>query len=243
MVNAVIVSGDRGEDGYPKALIKIGSKYMVEYLITALRDSGCVDKIYMVGDEILEKKLGASVDGYVSSGTSIPNNLIRGVKAINDYERGCIVCTSDIPMVKGDAIRDFVETCQKRKLELGYPIIDKKLNDNKYPEVKRTYVKMKEGTFTGGNIIYIDPKIAERCEEKAEEFVKYRKKPLKLGRILGISFLLRLSLGILTIEAVEKKMRKIFDLYGSAVITQYPEIGNDVDKPGDIEFVNKYLNA
>jgi GTP:adenosylcobinamide-phosphate guanylyltransferase len=242
MVNAVVLAGDSGQEGRSKALIKIASKNMVEYIIESLRKSGCVSNIYIVGDDHIKKEVGHLVDGFIKSGQGIMDNIRRSIEHIGDYKTPCIICTSDIPMVKGEAIRDFVENCQNKAIDVGYPIIDKRLNDEKYPDVKRTYVKMKEGTYTGGNIVYFNPNIVDRCTRKAEKLVEYRKNPLKMGRVLGFTFLLRLAMGMLSIPAVEKKIKQMFNVKGTAIITDYPEIGNDVDKPSDIEFVNKHMN-
>lgn len=241
MVNALILSGDKGTNGESKGLIKINSKYMIEYVIKALRESGCVERIYVAGDDILKEKIGHLVDGCIKSSGSIMNNIRNGIKEIGIYDTPFLLCTSDIPMVKGEAIKSLVEECIEKKLDVGYPIIDKKLNDEKYPEVVRTYVKMKEGTFTGGNIIYMNPKVADNCTKKAEQLIEFRKKPLKMGKVLGFSFLIRLVLGMLSVKSVEKKIQDMFGVKAGAIITPYPEIGNDVDKPSDIEFVNKYM--
>ncbi|MDF2671886.1 MAG: molybdopterin-guanine dinucleotide biosynthesis protein [Clostridiales bacterium] len=241
MVNAVILAGDREENGGSKALMMILSKYMIEYVIDSLRESGCVRQIYVVGNEELKDKVGNLVDGWIEAGGGIMDNIRRGVELIGDLETPCIISTSDIPMVKGEAIRDFVEKCQLRSIDFGYPIIDKRLNVEKYPDVKRTYVKMKEGTYTGGNIVYFNPKIVENCTRRAEQLIEYRKKPLKMGRVLGFTFLIRLALGNLSISKVEDKIQRMFDIHGEAILTNYPEIGNDVDKPSDVEFVNKHM--
>lgn len=241
MVNAVILAGDSEENGVSKALKVIYSRYMIEYVINSLKESGCVGRIYIVGDERLKEKVGSLVDGWIRACGGIMENIRCSVEAIGDFETPCIIATSDIPMVKGEAIRDFVEKCQIRSIDLGYPIIDKKLNDQKYPDVKRTYVKMKEGTYTGGNIVYLNPKIVEKCTRKAKQLIEYRKNPFKMGRVLGFTFLIRLALGKLPISKVEDKIQRMFDIRGSAILTDYPEIGNDVDKPSDVEFMNKYL--
>lgn len=242
MLNAVILAGDKGENGESKALIKITSKNMIDYIIEAMRSSGCVDKICVVGGSSLEEELKGSIDSFEAAGEGIMENMRRGIQKLGNLDRPCLVCTCDIPMVKGEAIRDFVERCESKGIELGYPIIDKRLNDVKYPEVKRTYVRMKEGTFTGGNIIYINPQIVDKLTEKVERLVDYRKKPFKMGRILGFIFLMKLISGRLSIASVERKAWETFGIKGEAITTDFPEIGNDVDKAEDIEFVNRYLN-
>lgn len=241
MVNAVILAGDCEDNGNSKALIKISSKYMVEYVIESLRDSGCVERILIVGNEALKEKIGDKVDEFILARGDILDNAMAAFDSAVRNEMPFIICTSDIPMVKGEAIRDFVEKCQVRNLEFGYPIIDKRLNDLKYPTVKRTYVKMKGGTYTGGNVLYIKPQAVNVFGEKARLIVQNRKNPLRMGRVLGFTFLIRLFMGRLSIMSVEKKLYKKFKLRFGAVITQYPEIGNDVDKPSDFEFVKNYI--
>jgi hypothetical protein len=63
-----------------------------------------------------------------------------------------------------------------------------------------------------------------------------------MGRVLGFTFLIRLLMGNLPISRVEDKIQKMFNVRGNAILTDFPEIGNDVDKPSDIEFVNKHMN-
>lgn len=243
MLNALILAGDRGEDGRSKALIKIGSRNMIEYVIESLRDSGCIDKVYIIGEELLRHELEGKADGFIKAGNGLLDNLKKGISELKDPEAACLVCTCDIPMVKGEAIRDFIERCQEGNIDLGYPVINKSLNDSKYPDVKRTYVRLKEGTFTGGNMIYINPQIVNKISEKIEKLVEYRKKPLKMGRTLGFMFLVKLALGRLSISAVERKAYETFEIRGKAIQTIYPEIGNDVDKPSDVEFVKRYLGV
>ncbi|MCX7951006.1 MAG: nucleotidyltransferase family protein [Clostridiales bacterium] len=242
MVNAVILAGDKGDKGVSKALLKIGNRYMVEYIIESLKKSNCVSKIYMVADENVKNVILDKVDGYIKPAGDIIDNIKSAAKQINDDNTPLIICTADIPLVSSEAIYDFVKTCIDKKIDVGYPIIDKKLNDEKYPDVRRTYVKMKDGTYTGGNIVYIHPRAIENCTNKAKELVEYRKKPLKMGQTLGFTFLIRLALGVLTISAVEKKIADMFNVNGIAIKTKYPEIGNDVDKEEDIVFVEKYLH-
>lgn len=241
MVNAVVLAGDCEDNGNSKALIKISSKYMVEYVIESLRNSGCVDRILIVGHDALKEKVGDKVDEFVQARGDILDNAMAAANSAGKDGMPFIICTSDIPMVKGEAIRDFVEECRDRNLEFGYPIIDKRLNDLKYPTVKRTYVKMKGGTYTGGNVLYLKPRIINIFKDKARFIIKNRKKPLKMGRVLGFTFLVKLAMGRLSVESVESWLYKKFKVRCGAVITQYPEIGNDVDKASDFEFVKNYI--
>lgn len=247
MVNAIILAGDSNNSpvsGEPnKALIKIKGRFMVEYVIDALRNAKYIEKIVIVGPKArLDETVGHEVDAVLQGGASMVQNMKKGI----DFFIGhgdVLVCTSDIPMVYGEAVDDFISRCVKKRVDVGYPIIDKSLNDIKYPDAKRTYVKMKDGTYTGGNIMYINPEVIQKCYKEAEELVRNRKNAVKMARVFGLSMLIKFSLGILKIGSVEKRVNRLFGLNAAAIKTEYPEIGNDVDKDIDVDFVNKYLNV
>jgi Molybdopterin-guanine dinucleotide biosynthesis protein A len=247
MLNAIVLAGDtKGspvEDISCKAFIKIRDRFMVEYVLDSLRASSYVSRIIVVGPEnLLSKAIGDKVEMVIQSGDSIMKNVKKGIQYFNE-DNHILVCTSDIPMVSSEAIDDFARQCMDRNVDVGYPIIEKSLNDVKYPDVKRTYVKMKEGTYTGGNIMYINPKAIDSCFNIAEILVENRKNAIKMGKALGIPILVELSLGILKIKTVEKRVNKLFGINARAIETSYPEIGNDVDKASDVDFVNKYMGV
>lgn len=245
MVNAIILAGDSDsspvKDIANKALIKIRGRYMVEYIIQSLNNANCVNKTIIVGPKAVRLAVEDMVDAVIEPGCSIIQNVSKALDFLDD-DKHVIICTCDIPLVSSEAIEDFVNRCINMDVDIGYPIIEKSLNDSKYPDIRRTYVRMKEGIYTGGNIIYMNPAVFMKCSTIAEELVENRKNAVKMGRILGIWTLIKLSMGILSVPNVEKRARRLLGINARAIITQYPEIGNDVDKIDDVEIVNKYIN-
>ena len=244
-MNAIVLAGEkRSESGKSlenKALLKIKDKYMIDYVIDTVNNVKSIDKIAVVGlKEELSKAIGHKVD-YVIEGTdSIVENIIKALECFPG-EKEMLVLTCDIPMITVEALEHFILEAKESKADLCYSIIDKRVNDEKYPEVKRTYAKLWNGQFTGGNVFYFNPCIKDKIKDFAEEMLEYRKNPAKMAGLLGFGFIIRLILGILTINAVKKKLRKLLGINAAAVISPYPEIGNDVDKISDIQFVEKYL--
>lgn len=246
MVNAIILAGDKsglpGNNFESKALIKIKGRYMIQYVIDSLKRARCINKLVIVGSKSVDAAIGSSVDAVLKCEDSIIKNVRKAIDFLGS-NMDVIVCTCDIPMISDKAIEDFVGQCAERGVDIGYPIIEKSLNDSKYPGARRTYVRMKDGIYTGGNIIYINPASLDKCYAMAEELVENRKNAIKMGRALGIWTLIKLSLGMLSIVSVEKRAKKLFGINARAIISRYPEIGNDVDKLDDVEFVNKYISA
>ncbi|AFK85772.1 MULTISPECIES: nucleotidyltransferase family protein [Thermoanaerobacterium] len=239
-MNALILAGSTGDEKLPeKALIKIKDRYMISYVIDALRDSGKIDKIAVVGDK---EKLQCidGIDILIDQGNSIIENVVKGIEPFKN-DRRVLILTCDIPMLTKEAVIDFVEQSEALNADLCYPIVKREDNERKFPDAKRTYAKIKEGTFTGGNIFYINPQIVDACIEAAKQFIAFRKKPWKLGQLLGLKILILFAFGRVTISQLERKVSELFNINAKAVISKYPEIGNDVDKDEDVEMANKYI--
>jgi GTP:adenosylcobinamide-phosphate guanylyltransferase len=245
MLNAIILAGDN-EDGHSalegnKALMLIDDKPMIEYIIDALRAAPHVGKIAVVGPaEKLGPVIGDKVDYIIPQGSSMLENASRGIETFASDEH-VLILTSDIPMITPEAIEDFIKRSEDVKADFCYPVVNKEINEKRFPGVKRTYVKLKDGTFTGGNIIYISPAVFKRCKDFAEKLIESRKEPIKTARLLGIGLLIKLVLGIGTIRQIEQRFGQILNITAKAIISDYPEIGNDVDKPDGIEMVIKYF--
>jgi len=245
-INAILLAGD-GKKSFiqegveNKALFLINGKPMVEYVVDALLDSSLVDRIAIVGPvEHLKQYLGNKVDYYMEGRESIFDNIkLSMLPFIGD--EAVLVVTSDIPMIKGQMVTDFVQRAWEQGADFCYPIVDKRLNEEFFPNVERTYVRLKEGTFTGGNIAYMNPAVLDTCEEFGRKLILFRKTPWKTAKLLGFKFLIGLLLGNLTLSEVEQRFCNLLNIKAAALIVDYPEIGNDVDKPADVEMVMEYF--
>lgn len=245
MVNIIILAGSQPiktwDDRGNKALFQINGKMMVEYVIEAARGVNDIRKIVLVGDKSeLESTLSQKVDVIIDSKGSALENVMAGIKYLNDKEY-ILVCSSDIPFITSDAIKDFIDRSKETGADFCYPIVEKNESDKKFPDMKRTFVKTKEGLFTGGNIFYINPAVVESCFKIADKLIQARKNPLKMARILSPVLLISLATGNLSIKKAEKRFSKIMGIKARAIISRYPEVGNDVDKPDDVTAASVYL--
>lgn len=250
-MNVIVLAGEKkdnnannlNEEKVNKAFYKIKNKYMIEYVIQTLRKTKYIGSIAVVGPkDKLEPVIGHIVD-YIAEGTdSIVSNVLLGLEFFPD-EKEMLIVTSDIPMITVEAIEDFIDRSRLRNVDLCYSIVNKKVNDEKYPGVRRTYARLWEGRFTGGNVFYFNPEIKDRCRDFIDKMLEYRKSPAKMAGVLGFIFIIRLALGILTINAIQRKCEKLLGIRGAAIISPYPEIGNDVDRISDLEFVEKFINS
>jgi hypothetical protein len=131
---------------------------------------------------------------------------------------------------------------QDQKVDFFYPIISKENNLKKYPEVQRTYVHLKEGIYTGGNLVLVSPSIIQGPLDWYNKLLSLRKKPFKMSQMLGIKIIIKFIIRRLSIKDVEKKISNMIGHNCKALIVEHPEIGFDVDKPSDLKMMKeKYL--
>jgi molybdopterin-guanine dinucleotide biosynthesis protein A len=137
-----------------KALLMIKNIPMVEYVVDALRMAKEVDKIIVVGprDELVPY-IGEKVTEVIDASDSIVKNIEIGINYLNDDR--IIILTSDVPLITGEIIDNFIKKCQKHNASLFYPFISKEIILKKYPNTIRSYANLKEGNLCGGNLVII----------------------------------------------------------------------------------------
>ena len=246
--NALILAGTKengpleiAESVDNKALIMINGKPMIDYIVDALNNSENIDQIIVVGPEKeLHPYIGKKVKKILNSGNSILENMESGFNFF-DSNDNLLILTSDIPLITPEAIDEFLNICTKRKLCIGYPIITKENIIKKYPETERTYVKMKEGIFCGGNITFFKPEAFFQNKELIQGLFNNRKNNLKNAKILGLKFIFKFIFKTLTLEEVERRVTGILGYNSVAVMISHPEVMIDLDKLSDLELIRKYL--
>ncbi|MBC7324288.1 MAG: NTP transferase domain-containing protein [Moorella sp. (in: Bacteria)] len=237
LVDAVILAGDK--EG--RAMLPVGSQPMVSWVIEALRASGCIRRLAVAGPP----QLGAALpDGIplVPAGKTAVDSALNGAAAFAGTE-WLLLVTADIPLLKPEAVRDFLERCRERSADFYYPIISRERNEASYPGVKRTYVGLRDGVFTGGNMVLIRTAALKSCARLGQEIVRLRKNPLALSRLIGFKFIIKFLAHRLTIAEVEKHFSRLAGIRGAGIISPYPEIGIDVDKDSDLELARRVLSG
>ena len=248
MINALILAGTQEKGSLEvaekvdnKALIIIDSKPMIEYIVDALNNTENIDQILVVGPKKeLHPYIGKKVKEILNPGNTILENMEIGLNYFNSAD-SLLLLTSDIPLITPEAIDEFLRICTKRKAYIGYPLITKENIMKKFPETKRTYIKMKEGIFCGGNITFFKPDVFFQNKKLIKELFENRKSTWKYAKILGLKFILKFLFKTLTIEEIEKRLTDIIGYNSIAVMVSYPEIMIDLDKLSDLKLIRKCL--
>lgn len=248
--NAVVLGGGDPGDAFAaahnvdvKPLIEVGGRPLGQWVLQALKDSGLVGRVAYVGP--LTPEMADLVDVRVTDRGTLIANLEAGVAALREPgsapARRVLVVTADIPMLSGADIRSVLESAPD--VGLVYPIVEKAVCEASYPGVKRTYARLKDGTFTGGNLFLLDPALIGKFLPRLRAILDARKQPLKLAGIVGPGLLVKMLLGQLRIAELEARVSRILGLEARALITPHAAVGTDIDKDGDLALAERCLGG
>ena len=247
-VDAVILAGapNRGElqevsQEEWEALIPIHGKPMLYYVLEALQKSERIENLIVVGPLVLQGYLPPNVR-LIEGGSSLAENVLLGVNAVDRNGKVCLV-TADIPLIRPEVIDDFLDRCSELEGDIFYPIVSKEASEQAYPETVRTYFTLKEGTFTGGNMLLAEVETILNSKWILDDLVFQRKKPWKIVRHLGFYFILKFLFKRLSLGQIEQRASELFGYKGVLIISPYPELSTDVDKPSDLTLAEQLLTV
>ena len=250
MIDALVLAGSSNSGALSEcssadyeAMIDINGKLMVEYVIKALQDCKRIERIVIVGPktELSEYFPPQGPVILVDQKGLLMENVLRGLKELPGAQR-VLLSTSDIPLITVQGIDNFIDLCGDKQADMYYPVIAKESVEQKYSASNRTYVHLKEGVYTGGNIFLFNPQIVKECLLKGQQLIEARKSPIKLCLLVGMLFLIKFLTKRLSLQEAERKVSQLLEIEGKVVISPYPELGVDVDKPSDLALVAKQLD-
>lgn len=231
-----------------KALLPLRGKPMMQWVLDALCKSRAGGRILVMGPADVKSALdSAPAEGktvlFLEGKSSMFHNALAGAQALNDADY-IFITTCDIPLVTVEMLNEFIAQCEKfpEDADVYWPMIEKNYVTAKFPDAKRTYMKLKEGTFTGGNFALARPAFFSANETLFTQAVAYRKSPLRLLKLLGFAFVLKFLLGWLCIADVETRLSQLLPgCKVKGVPVPHPEIGMDVDKIEDYKTIKNFM--
>jgi CTP:molybdopterin cytidylyltransferase MocA len=221
-----------------EALIPVAGSPMGAYVVAALRAVQGVERVVVVGPEAL------AAPGVVVAPPQedLVAALAAGLRAAGEAA-DFLVAAADSPLLTAATVAELLAECRRRGLAFGYPIVGRVLCEQAFPGVRRTYVHLREGSFTGGNCLYVRRDAVPGFLRLAERVYRGRKRPLRLATLLGWRLVLGLVLGTASLAAAERAGTRLLGAKAGAVVLADPGIGVDVDKPEDLELVREALGA
>ncbi len=220
-----------------RAMAIVLGKPLLRHVVDALLDADPYSSITVVGNQPESPDYQVLKD----CGGFVPN-VMSGVSAYKDAKL-VLIATADLPYLRSVSVRELSAMAQKiakeTRAEAIFPIVPVASCYREYPGIKRTSVRLKEGEFTGGNLMFVVPKSLLQQEKRLGELYEARKSPLKLAGMLGYGVLVRLILSRLsilsppTLPMLEEIFSRVIGVRAKAIVCDFPDISTDLDRPSD----------
>lgn len=218
-----------------RADIVLAGRPIAQIVLEATRPFG--EAIIVGGPKGLAKRR-------VEAGANFCDSLRNGLREVATDK--FLLVTVDLPCLTSEGLQDFVAHCDQ-SAGLNFPVVRKEDCERMFPGMKRTTLKLREGTFTGGNVALMDTAMMRQALPVMERAYAMRKQPLRLAQIVGFGTLFRVVLGqafpaTLPLSCLEGSVGRFLGVSVHAVVSRFPELGADLDKPGDYEAFSSLLN-
>lgn len=228
-----------------EALIIIGNIPMIYYVLEAVKASNRIRKIVISSPQDSLKELLKKEEAiiFAQSGKDAVESFIGAVESVGreNLTDKVLVIPTDIPFITPEAIDDFIDQCERNEADINYSVVNKDVVQAGYPGIVRTYFKTRDGVFTGGNVLLLRLSVIDTCIEMAHYLVANRKNTFAIAKFFGLGMVWKLVSGRLTFLDAERRFNEISGIKGKAIISNYAEVGVDVDKPSDLKLAEQFL--
>lgn len=250
-MNAIVIAGGiplpedplyTYTEGRSKAMLDIAGKPMIQWVLDALSEAHKVDKVILIG---LSEKIGlrcAKPIFYVSNQGRMLENIVAGVEKsleLNPQNEYVLIVSSDIPALRGEMVDWLVEQVQQTPADVYYGVVPRDVMEQRYPNSKRTWTRLKEMEVCGADINACHVRMATEHLDLWEDLIGNRKSPIKQIMKLGLDTVLLLLLRRLTIDEVVQRASQRLGIHGKAIVWPWAEAGMDVDKPHQLELMRE----
>lgn len=237
-----------------KALIEFKGKHSITYTLEALLKSQYVKTpIGIVGSKKdLEPAIKSFPCEFIQEGDNILSSIFNTLEHFKN-EKEILITTADIPLIKPEAIDEFVSECWKisptYKENLFISVIPKEKFSGLYTLMKKNTNRFRDIEICHGNLFLVNPNLLENKDaiNRINNIYNNRKSPIKsaiaTGMLVGLSYVVGVHLlHILTLNQMAKIASKRFGIGFIPVISSFPEIAIDVDEPSDYKLIHDILS-
>lgn len=231
--------------GESKALIKVAGKRMIQWVLDAISDAKLVDHVVIVG---LDAGSGVTCKkplSFVPDHGAMIDNIRAGtakVMELNPKADYVLLVSSDIPTITADMVDWTIRTALETKHEMYYNVVLQETMETRFPGSSRSFTKLKDVVVCGGDMNIVATDLVMREGGLWTKLSDARKNVFKQAALIGFDTLFNLVFRRMTLEGAEKKVGSNLGVNARAILCPYAEIGMDIDKPQQLELLQKDLS-
>ena len=159
-----------------------------------------------------------------------------------DLERGpVLVTTADHALLDDDMLEMFFGESARLDADLTFGFVSRATIEERFPEARRTYLRFRDGAFSGANLFLFRTPNAARAATFWRRVESERKHPWRIARAFGFGTLLLFLARRLDLDAALVRASKVIGARVQAIRMNIAEAAVDVDKIEDLELVRRIL--
>ena len=159
-----------------------------------------------------------------------------------DLESGpVLVTTADHALLDDDMLDAFLGASEQVECDLTVGLVSRLTIEARFPEAKRTYLRFRDGAFSGANLFLFRTPNAERAAAFWRRVERERKHPWRMARAFGLGTLLLFLTRRLDLDAALVRASSVIGAEIRAIRLHFAEAAVDVDKIEDLELVQRIL--
>jgi GTP:adenosylcobinamide-phosphate guanylyltransferase len=254
-MNAIVLAGGTVQPKEPlyeitgggrKAMLEIGGKPMVQWVIDALCRADQIEQIVVVGlppESSLDCTKPCLLLGDQGNMMSNVQTGARELAQVSPESTHAMLVSADIPALRPGMVDWLAHETRDLDADVYYTVIQRETMNESFPGSRRTYVRLKDMEVCGGDCHCFRLSLAISGHSLWKRMVESRKSPLRQASLLGYDTLFFLLLHHLTLSEAEEKVSQKLNIRARAVLSPFAEMGMDVDKPYQLKLLRDYLET
>jgi hypothetical protein len=217
---------------------------MLERVVDALQSSYSIEDIVVVG---LGSDMGMHFRRpvhHLPDQNNLVANALAGVNWLRQQKpetKVLFLCSADIPTLTGDIVDRFIELCRPFDRAIYYSFATQATIETRFPNSKRTFVKLKDLNIAGGDVALIHADLADSHHELWQAMTNARKHAWRLARIVGLRMLLKFLFRRVSLADIETTAERLINQPAKVVLSPYAELAMDADKPQQVDLLREDL--
>ena len=251
LFQALVLAGSRGgidpvadyAGVSQKGLIVLGGQTLLHRVLAALDQAGAARIAVSTNDKSLEAALATEQTqaalSRLPSAAGPSQSVHEGAQAMGTP---LLVTTVDHALLWPEWVKDFMADTPE-DADIAILLGEEALVQAAAPTTKRTYLKFRDGRYSGCNLFYLKTPASLKAIDLWRTVEQHRKKPWKIAAMFGPVILVRYLLGLMTLDEMVARIGALAGVKAVAVRARHGLAAVDVDKPADLDLVRSIVEG
>jgi len=256
--NALVLAGQRSESDplaetrgeTHRALLDVIGVPMLVRVVRAMQATKSVDRIAVsiddraAFDSVPElRELTARGEIAYHASLDSPSRSVSDALESRLLGERILVVTADHALLTPEIVDYFAQHAEQSDADLAVGTVTEAVIRAAYPTTTRTYLRFRDGGYSGANLFAFRTERAIRAAEFWVNAEQFRKHPWRIASVFGLKALLLFALRRLSFEAALDRASQSIGCRVRAVRLPFAEAAIDVDHPSDLELATRALQA